>query len=195
MTKNRRMNKISVRLWSLDPGANEQDMITDLRVQFDIDCHRRELEEESFLRGFFKGKPKKKQFWNSFDIFEVSEKLARALKRGGFSRIFEFIIDGEYIFVSSDRTKGKSMKEAIDLFANESELRKRYRQFKYKAYSFSGKKGTEMAVEINRQQYEGEPVVVMKLKGEIPRSKLKNIMKHINKDLKVKGLQSKPGLL
>jgi hypothetical protein len=168
-------------------SKNNFQQIKDFSVQINIDCHRRVLEE----KGLFK-KPLKEQVWDNFDIFEISEIIAKGLKAGGFTHIQEFRIDKNYIYAVTSRSRGKKINDAIKLFADESELRKRYKVFKYKAALFKNGDSAISTVLIQRQHAVDTPNISIKIKGELTRDQCVTILKNFKKHIAIKTMETKP---
>jgi hypothetical protein len=167
-------------------------MIPNLTIKININCHHRKIEQNGFFKKLASGKPKVELVWDNFDIFQVSEQIARALKAGGFTQIIEFRIDNEYIFVTKSKSKGKSIKEAIKLFGGESEVRKRYKEFKFKSVNSDKNNFVQSTVLIKRQHQVGKPPVEIKIKGSLPLKKGKKIIAGLSKNIAVKSMLTKP---
>jgi hypothetical protein len=165
-----------------------------LLIQFDIDCHRRILESEGFFKKLKGSKSMKEQVWDNFDIFEVSTGLAKSLKVGGFTHIDEFFIDKVQIYVRTGNEPGKSIKDAIKLFGGESELRKRYKRFKYRAVKHNQRDELTCVVDIQRLHSEGIPAVVLKFNGTLPLIRYKKILDNIKRNLEITNYSTKPDI-
>jgi hypothetical protein len=177
-----------------EKNFNGKAKISNLSITLDIDCHSREIEQKGFLKRMVKDKNPKKIVWDNFDIFQVSEGIARALRTGKFSHIKEFLIDKEYIFFSKKDSRGKGIKEAIKLFGGESELRKRYKEFKFKVVKFDKASEIYCDVLIRRQHSTSTPAVKIKIKGELPTEQAKDIISHLEKNISIKRFETKPAL-
>ena len=165
-----------------------------LLVQFDIDCHRRALESEGFIKKLKGTRSLKDQVWDNFDIFEVSSAVAKSLKTGGFTHIEEFFIDKVQIYARTEKEPGKSIKEAIKLFEGESELRKRYKRFRYRAVKLDQRHELDCNVDIQRMHGEGVPAVTLKFDGKLPVERYKRIISNIRKNLKITNYTTKPDI-
>ena len=166
--------------------------IKNLTIEMDIDCHRRVLEKKGIINKFRSKNILPDLVWDNFDIFQVSEKIARSLKAGGFTHIREFKIDQEAIFVTTSRSKGKKIKEAIKLFAGESELRKRYKNFRFNAALYRNGSEIHSIVDINRQHPDSTPAVVIQIKGKLEIECVKTILTELDENIKVKSLRTVP---
>jgi hypothetical protein len=163
-----------------------------LLMEFDIDCHSRVLENEGFFKKLKGSKSLKEQVWDNFDIFDVSTAVAKSLKAGGFSHIDEFFIDKVQIYVQTGKEPGKSIKEAIKLFSAESEVRKRYKHFRYRAVKHNQREDLYCRVDIRRMHPEGRPAVTLKFNGRLPVERYKRIIDNIRRNLKIKNYVTKP---
>ncbi|UCH88816.1 MAG: hypothetical protein JSV49_11330 [Thermoplasmata archaeon] len=173
-------------------GSQEQgNDIHKLTIQIDLDCHRRKLEPKGFIKRLRESSPSQELFWANFDIFSVSEQILRALKSGGFTHISEFLIDDEYIFVSK-KSKGKKIMEAIKLLGNESELRKRFKAFKFKAQMERPQGKTIGTVIIKRQHQEKERNVDIRIKGILSQKQIEKILFYLKENIKIEKIDCEP---
>lgn len=166
------------------------EKVKNFSIQLEIDCHSRRLEKVSFFRKKKDSRAIQQQVWDNFDIFQISGNIAEALRRGSFTHVNEFLIDGVHIFKVSGRKKGKTLKEAVGLFTNESELRKRYKEFKYKTMRYEGEGVIECTVLVQRQHQLGKPPVTLKVKGSLDQKKCRAVIEYIQKSIKIKNLKT-----
>lgn len=176
----------------ISAGKSNEHEVKNLLIRFDINCHRRELPSEGVLKKFKRNKNTNIQVWDNFDIFEVSSALAKSLKAGGFTHIVLFFIDKIQIYSRTGDEAGKRIKEAIKLFEGESELRKRYKRFRYKVVKLDQKEDLSCEVDIRRMHDESSPAVTLKFKGRLSAERYNTILRNINRNLKIKDFSTTP---